>query len=355
MKKILVFSETFYPVVGGMESNTETLLQALLELGHQATLLTASKLNGKPELQAPYKIIREKSPLRFQKELKNIDLLIINGDISIPACLMAFLNKIPYIIIYQMAGKIVPRQAGLLHNYLYKLRLFLGSKAVYHLGVSNACIQSKNVCKKGEGVLYNPISKELFGYANNLAFTNLPKEYDLLFAGRVIAGKGIDVLADALEILDNKKFVCTVLISGEGEAQDRLYHKTSKFQNVKVDFQTFVKGEKLAVTYAKSKIMVLPSTTHQEGSPLSIVEAFAFGLPVIVSNQKVMIELIGADAGLIHESGNAIDLSKTIEEGLDKNRYFALSKSAKKQSDKFTYVKYVNTLNRILNLMTIHL
>jgi len=348
---IIIYSHYFFPSVGGLEVNTEVMARALIESGHKVTVITATPLGNNTELNNGYKIIRSRALPTLIKAIIKADLVIVNGNVSVPVGIASFLTLKPEIIIYQMAGDIVPPARSFFHKLSNYLRIPLVNYAKLNVGVSKACVISKNFKDniKTE-VLYNPIHPDLITFKNELEKEHSPlaKKYDLLFAGRVIKGKGVFVLAEALKLLDNDSIRLRVCISGNGSDLDALKEELKNLKNIEVNFQGFVKGKELAKTFFLSKFLVLPSTTHQEGSPLSIAEAFAFGLPVISSDQPVMKELI-KDAGYTFKSGNAIELKEKILLLIKGAEHYRLvSERAYKNSHTFLYPHYKEELIKII-------
>jgi glycosyltransferase involved in cell wall biosynthesis len=112
------------------------------------------------------------------------------------------------------------------------------------------------------------------------------KTYDILYAGRLVEHKHLDVLIKAVNIIKEEIPDITCGIIGDGPERDRLL-KLSQSLNLDghIEFLGFLEKGEDVISYMKSsKIFVLPST--REGSPITIVEANACGLPVITVNHK---------------------------------------------------------------------
>ncbi|MCF6153377.1 MAG: glycosyltransferase [Candidatus Kuenenia stuttgartiensis] len=75
----------------------------------------------------------------------------------------------------------------------------------------------------------------------------------------------------------------------------------------------YQKGDELYREIKKSKAVVLPSEWY-ENNPISVLEAFALGKPVIGARIGGIPELIKEkETGLLFEPGNSIDLREKIE------------------------------------------
>ncbi|ALV63873.1 LPS biosynthesis RfbU related protein [Thermococcus sp. 2319x1] len=110
------------------------------------------------------------------------------------------------------------------------------------------------------------------------------EEYDIIFVGRLIKEKNVDLLLRAVEIVKNNVPDLKVLIIGEGPEKERLVSLASVLklsQNVK--FLGFLRDYEEVISYLKSsKVFVLPS--KREGFGIVVLEANASGLPVITLN-----------------------------------------------------------------------
>ena len=107
------------------------------------------------------------------------------------------------------------------------------------------------------------------------------EELDILYAGRLIEHKNVDVLIKAINIVKKEipDIKCGVIGDGpERERLERLSKDLGLENNVK--FFGFLERSEDVLAYMKSsKVFVLPST--REGSPVTAVEANACGLPII--------------------------------------------------------------------------
>jgi len=105
--------------------------------------------------------------------------------------------------------------------------------------------------------------------------------YDILFAGRLIQEKNVDLLVRAMDILSHENKNYQLLIIGEGPEHEtivRLIHELSLEPHVRMI--GFRDNHDEIIAYMKSaKICVLPST--REGFGITALEALACGLPVV--------------------------------------------------------------------------
>lgn len=117
-----------------------------------------------------------------------------------------------------------------------------------------------------------------------------------LFVGRFAENKGIDVLMDAIEMLQatehKDRFHFT--LAGKGP----LYNEyIEKYKLEKVDFLGFVPDEQLEELYQQHHVFVLP--TRFEGMPTVVLEAMSYGMPIVVTDVGATRELVDDSNGYI--------------------------------------------------------
>jgi len=106
----------------------------------------------------------------------------------------------------------------------------------------------------------------------------------VLFAGRLVEKKGLQIVLDVCRRLPNVHFV----VVGDGPLRDRLNDRPEN-----VIWHQAVAPEQMPAYYQAVDCVLLPS--HGEGLPLVVQEAMASGLPVVMSEDEPYAEgLIGA-------------------------------------------------------------
>lgn len=99
-----------------------------------------------------------------------------------------------------------------------------------------------------------------------------------IFAGRLDELKGIKVLVAAWKLMGNKAPQLTICGTGPLETWCR-----AETKNLNVKMKGFVSNEETKQLIGKSKALILP-TQWYEGFPMSIIEAYSLGTPVICSD-----------------------------------------------------------------------
>lgn len=108
---------------------------------------------------------------------------------------------------------------------------------------------------------------------------------DLLFAGRLIREKHVDLLVDSFRILLNENSKFTLLIIGNGPEEKSLHTRVQESGlEGSIRIRTFYpRHEDLVGQMKASKVFVIPST--REGFGITALEALACGLPVVTVDQ----------------------------------------------------------------------
>lgn len=338
-KKILVYSFSFFPNLGGLERNSYTICNTLHNLGYDVTLLTKTP-NNKVD-QYSFKVKRTTGIWQFIKFIWETDLIIINGGIAKPISFISFLLKKKYVPLYANAEL----KFLFINTLANKFSQYLFNKAHHHICLSNYTKNQTN--KANASVILNPIDTDLEKYLKDNDDSK-PKEFDCLFVGRIIEGKGIFVLAEAIKII-NEKYGKDVTVAFAGEGADINKLSAMLAQN-KSNYKLLgrLDGNNLINAYKSSKLVIIPSTTHIEGNPLVLAEAMSSGIPVIVSNQQAMVETI-ENAGESVESGNTELLAERLYYIINTPNYYEeLKTNCLLVKDKFSMKNYTKSFKNLL-------
>ena len=340
-KRILVYTESFLPSIGGLENNTLLLCDTLHKLGYPITLLTPQK---NAEQQNHFKVVNPSSFFSFFKAVKSHDLILVNGGVSfkiIIPCLLCFKS---YLIIYQMASLWENTNHSLfLVKFINILRYLLAKMAKLNIGVSHYSFEvlKKNFSIKKSALLANP-ADPIFKPQKHTKKT-LSKPFICLMAGRIIAGKGVHLLNKAVIELNEEGYHIHLHLIGDGSEKAII---ASKFHS-NIFLHEAMGKQALADWIKKAHLTIIPSTTHVEGSPLIMAESLILGTPVLVSSQPAMAHSI-QHASLIFESGDVSSLKAQIIQLMDENHYGEIMKHCALIANDFSYHRYVESLQNII-------
>lgn len=171
----------------------------------------------------------------------------------------------------------------------------------------------------------------------------------LLFLARIEKEKGIFTTLDTLKILQAAFPNLRLKVVGNGGALEEAtrYAIDNEIQNV--EFCGMLTGDKLSEAFMQSDIYLLP-TWHGEGMPTSVLEAMAFGLPVITRPVGGVCDFfIDGKMGSLLESKDPTDFAMAIKKLLEnKDKLSEVSAfNINHAHDKFSASKVILELERI--------
>lgn len=104
-------------------------------------------------------------------------------------------------------------------------------------------------------------------------------EFNILFLSRIEREKGIYEVIDAFVILKSRHHSATLTITGDGGelSNARAYVISRGIEDV--EFTGYIREEAKNIVFGRADVYLFP--TYGEGMPISVLEAMAYGLPVI--------------------------------------------------------------------------
>ena len=129
----------------------------------------------------------------------------------------------------------------------------------------------------------------------------------VLFFGRILPYKGLDVLLDAFRLLDPARF--HLLIAGEGEVP------ATSAPNLEID-NRFVTDERLPGFFQRAHVVALPYHAASQSGVAQM--AFAFGKPVVATRVGALPDIVHHEEnGLLIPPGDATALAAALERMAD--------------------------------------
>lgn len=133
------------------------------------------------------------------------------------------------------------------------------------------------------------------------------------YVGRLSPEKGLHTILDAAKFLQLKGKDVYIKIIGEGPLREELNKRIRSEHIANVNFLGHLKHEELYCEVKRSLAVILPSECY-ENCPLSVIEAFAIGKPVIGSRLGGIPELVkDNERGITFEPRNPKDLCSRME------------------------------------------
>ena len=138
-------------------------------------------------------------------------------------------------------------------------------------------------------------------FSPDMGVGDTARENSFLFIGRLTAEKGIETLLEAARITGFK-----LEILGDGPMREVVENYASQHQNIV--YAGFKQKQEIIQALKKCKALLFPSVWY-EGFPMTILEAFSVGTPVISSKLGAMVEMIEDQVNGLHvKPGDVEDL-----------------------------------------------
>lgn len=129
------------------------------------------------------------------------------------------------------------------------------------------------------------------------------------YLGRVSREKGLEVLADAFEMVLAKRPDAILCVIGDGPWKEAFRSRMAP--NARAIFTGELGGDRLPATLASSDVFAFPSTTDTFGN--AVLEALACGVATVVTDQGGPKEIVEADrSGLVVPGEDAQALASAI-------------------------------------------
>lgn len=179
---------------------------------------------------------------------------------------------------------------------------------------------------KNKHIEFNPSlaskSKVIYNFSNvenNTEKINRGKYF--LYYGRLSREKGLINLIDTF-----KNFDGLLLIAGRGPLLDQ--YRDQKFDNIQ--FLGFKSGKELWDIVRNASFVILPSEWY-ENNPLTIIESFSLGKPVIGADIGGIPELINNENGFLFKASDSESLSEILKkaQSITDEEYHRMSLSVK--------------------------
>ncbi len=295
--KILFTSHKFYPVIGGIETNSEILAKYFSENGHEVRLVTQTKYYK--EDRYDFKVYRKPSIFKLFFLYQWADL-VYQSNIELGVLWPNLFFWRPFV---------VSLNTWLRNSYgkrrlvdLLKIFVLLSSKKV--IAVSRA-IQEDSF--KHSIVIGNPYRDQLFRKLGHVE-----RKQSIAYLGRFVSDKGVELLIRSYAKLELDSKPLTLIGSGPNENE---YKKLAKELGVKLNITGPLIGDKLVYELNKHKILVIPSLWEEPFGNIAL-EGMACGCLILASDGGGLPDAVGK-AGVLFSRGSIEDLTRKL-----KNLYY---------------------------------
>jgi glycosyltransferase involved in cell wall biosynthesis len=136
----------------------------------------------------------------------------------------------------------------------------------------------------------------------------------LLFSGRLVPVKRVDLLIDAFAAMASDRPDWDLLIVGDGRLREELVGRVPEGLRQRVVWTGFLQGQELASAFHAADVLVLPSDV--ENWAVVVQEAMATGLVVVASDIVGAAHEMVADgvSGRIFSKGDCESLRRSLED-----------------------------------------
>jgi glycogen synthase len=296
--KILHYSPAFLPNVGGLELNVANIAEHLQRTGHDVTVVTTTR-NQVPD-RFSFRVVRRPTVREFLRWTRWCDVFF-QANVSLRGLWPLLLVRRPWVVSHHSwycrpDGRIAWQD---------RLKRFFLRYAAVSIAVSQAVADDLEVPSV---VIPNPYRDQLFRRLPAISRTG-----GLIFVGRLVSDKGVDILLEALAHLASEELAPSLTVVGDGPERPRLEELARRLGiSEQIVFLGTRAGEELVELLNRHRVLVVPSRYNE---PFGIValEGIACGCVVVGSGGGGLREAIGP-CGRTFLNGDAADLARVLSE-----------------------------------------
>lgn len=310
--RVALVSRAFHPSLGGAERFAEILAQWLAERGHLVTVATETPADSRAhDRLRPYAVSRNPTRAQLLKTLHNSDVVHVNGLSARAAALSLAAARWP-VITHIGHQAICPTGLALgVREPCSAVSTAVGPCAACpvedRLGLRKAAVRAhravaagarRNVCVSNylanrlalprSRVIYNPLAPSAFQRRSGTSDR-------LLFVGRLVDEKGVDLLLSAIAQLPD----VSLELVGDGPARAKLVKLRDHLGlQRRVTFVGSREGEELRKLLANAAAVCVPSLVA-EAFGYSVADAMAAAQVVVGTPVGAIPELLAEDRGYV--------------------------------------------------------
>lgn len=344
--RILMISDRYLPVVGGAERQASQLIAQLQARGHNVRVVTRRIHADLPQEETLQGVsVRRLSPIGLShranalmvfrlwfflvRQARHYDLIHAHtmGPVGLAAILARLVTRKPVILKIASGGD-VRREDGTRSRYSRFLRryvippwlwrLILG-RASRIVAMSRALYQEAvdfglaNVTLIPNGVDIARFTGSTRQGARQALGLDAAKHY-LVFTGRLVQLKRVDVLLDALPHILAQYPHCHALIVGSGDQQQESTQQALHAQAERAGLTEHVHflgmREDVAMLLRAADVFVF--TSEREGLPNAILEAAAAELPIVATRIDGVSDILDDDSAWLVPAGDPAALAQAV-------------------------------------------
>jgi 1,2-diacylglycerol 3-alpha-glucosyltransferase len=346
--RIAVFSDNFYPEIGGIQDSIEALAKALSQRGYFVDFYVPKYGRGDYELikaepheiwlgnniricrlcSIPFPSSTRQSRMVLPSPISWLRLLhgqrpdIIHSQtffgVGLNALVTSRILRIPIVGTNHMAikafGSYVP--AGMDKIVAYVLWYYNHCDLVTAPSRSVFSELGSGKLRAPHDVVSNPIATEIFRPVSLERQRELKREFCLrglavAYAGRLGAEKNIDTIFRALALVKRQIPSIELAIAGHGNFEKHLRGLARQLSiEAYVKFLGTLSKQSLARLFQACDVFVTMSPSETQG--MALLQAMACGTPVVGANVRALPEYINEECGFVLDPFDANSLSDRI-------------------------------------------
>lgn len=297
--KILLSSYVFAPTVGGIQTVSALLAEHFAKAGHEVIVVTNTRLDD--EVPRPYAVYRNPGALKLLELTRWCDVYF-QSNISLRFAWPLLFVRRPWIIAHQTWMRrtdVWLDWQGVLKNFFSRFSI--------NTAVSRPMADALPIPTT---IIGNPYSNAEFRH-----YPEVTRNQELVFLGRLVSEKGVDLLLHALAELRTRGLTPRLSVIGYGPELSTLQQLAENLHfKEQVNFLGNKSGAELGKLLNAHQIMVIPSRVEE---PFGVValEGLACGCFLVVANTGGLPEAAGP-CGITFDRNDSLSLADALERAL---------------------------------------
>ena len=323
--KVLQVNKLYHPDVGGVETVVRDIAEGLDNRVDMTVLVckrsgraSRESINGIDVLRASSLgtvLSMPLSPdflLKYRKLSKNADILQLHAPFPLADLAVLLFRRKGKLIVWWHSDIVRQRflrrlLSPVIRNTLNRASVILVADEAI-INASDFLHKYKHKCK------IIPFGLDFTAYPtppDNFLQPTDANKVKLLFVGRLVYYKGIDVLIKAMKTVKNAE----LFIVGTGDLETSLREASKQAHtDTKIHFMGYLSREALLAAYRGCDAFIFPSVANSEAFGICQLEAMYYAKPVINTNLPTAVPTVSihGETGLTVPPGDADALAKAI-------------------------------------------
>jgi glycosyltransferase involved in cell wall biosynthesis len=304
--RILIYSPAFYPSVGGIETLVDILAREFARQGHAVKLVTQVAYDDSTRT-VPLQIIRRPGFRELLSLVRWCDVFF-QPQMSLKGLWPLLIAPKPWVVAHNAWYERADGGLGW-QDYLKHLC------AQFASGISVSDAVAAHVMTPSQ-VIPNTYREDVFRL-----MPEVPRDKDLVFLGRLVSAKGVDLLLDSLAELKRQGVTAGLTVIGEGPEEENLREQAKRLGlEAQIEFAGAKFDDELARMLNAHRILVAPSR-WQEPFGIVALEGIACGCVIVGSEGGGLTDAIGP-CGVTFPNGDVKALTRALADVLSRGDEF---------------------------------